>query len=98
MKLRLLKEWNGKAPGKVGVFLSEYGEQLIKDGIAELLDEALSWRRCLRKPRFSKNQYTFQFQCQWIISKVRMVMKKKRKLINQKNKITWQLLALLMGR
>ncbi len=24
MKLRLLKEWNGKAPGKVGVFLSEY--------------------------------------------------------------------------
>ena len=39
MKLRLLKEWNGKAPGKVGVFLSEYGEQMIKDGIAELLDE-----------------------------------------------------------
>ena len=33
MKLRLLKEWNGKAPGKVGVFLSEYGEQLVKDGI-----------------------------------------------------------------
>ena len=41
MKLRLLKEWNGKAPGKVGVFLSEYGEQMIKDGIAELLDEDL---------------------------------------------------------
>ncbi len=40
MKLRLLKEWNGKAPGKVGVFLSEYGEQMIKDGIAELLDES----------------------------------------------------------
>ena len=40
MKLRLLKEWNGKAPGKVGIFLSEYGEQLIKDGIAELLDES----------------------------------------------------------
>ena len=40
MKLRLLKEWNGKSPGKVGVFLSEYGEQLIKDGIAELLDES----------------------------------------------------------
>ena len=39
MKLRLLKEWNGKAIGKVGVFLSEYGEQMIKDGIAELLDE-----------------------------------------------------------
>ena len=39
MKLRLLKEWNGKSPGKVGVFLSEYGEQMIKDGIAELLDE-----------------------------------------------------------
>lgn len=39
MKLRLLKEWNGKEPGKVGVFLSEYGEQMIKDGIAELLDE-----------------------------------------------------------
>ena len=39
MKLRLLKEWNGKAPGKVGVFLSEYGEKMIKDGIAELLDE-----------------------------------------------------------
>ena len=40
MKLRLLKEWNGKAPGKVGVFLSEQGEQMIKDGIAELLDES----------------------------------------------------------
>ena len=40
MKLRLLKEWNGKAPGNVGIFLSEYGEQLIKDGIAELLDES----------------------------------------------------------
>lgn len=40
MKLRLLKEWNGKAPGKVGVFLSEYGEQMIKDGTAELLDES----------------------------------------------------------
>jgi hypothetical protein len=39
MKLRLLKEWNGKPAGKVGVFLSEYGEQMIKDGIAELLDE-----------------------------------------------------------
>ena len=41
MKLRLLKEWNGKAPGKVGVFLSEYGEQMVKDGIAELLDESI---------------------------------------------------------
>ena len=40
MKLRLLKEWNGKEAGKVGVFLSEYGEQMIKDGIAELLDES----------------------------------------------------------
>jgi hypothetical protein len=39
MKLRLLKEWNGKQPGNTGVFLSEYGEQMIKDGIAELLDE-----------------------------------------------------------
>jgi hypothetical protein len=39
MKLKLLKEWNGKPAGKVGVFLSEYGEQMIKDGIAELLDE-----------------------------------------------------------
>jgi len=39
MKLRLIKEWNGKAPGKVGVFLSEYGEQMIKDGIAEHLDD-----------------------------------------------------------
>jgi hypothetical protein len=38
MKLRLLKEWNGKQPGNTGVFLSEYGEQMIKDGIAELLD------------------------------------------------------------
>jgi hypothetical protein len=46
MKLRLLKEWNGKAPGKVGVFLSEYGEQMIKDGIAELhLNKGFrSWR------------------------------------------------------
>ena len=39
MKLRLLKEYNGKPPGKVGLYLSESGEQLIKDGIAELLDE-----------------------------------------------------------
>jgi hypothetical protein len=39
MKLRLLKEWNGKQPGNTGVFLSEYAEQMIKDGIAELLDE-----------------------------------------------------------
>jgi hypothetical protein len=39
MKLRLLKEWNGKAPGNTGVFLSEYGEQMINDGIAELLDD-----------------------------------------------------------
>jgi hypothetical protein len=39
MKLRLLKQWNGKEAGKTGVFLSEYGEQMIKDGIAELLDE-----------------------------------------------------------
>jgi hypothetical protein len=39
MKLRLLKEWNGKAAGNTGVFLSEYGEQMIKDGFAELLDE-----------------------------------------------------------
>jgi hypothetical protein len=39
MKLRLLKEWNGKQPGNTGVFLSEYGEQMIKDGFAELLDE-----------------------------------------------------------
>jgi hypothetical protein len=39
MKLRLLKEWNGKQPGNTGVFLSEYGEQMIKDGYAELLDE-----------------------------------------------------------
>ena len=39
MKLRLLKEWNGKQPGNTGVFLSEYGEQMIKDGFAELLDD-----------------------------------------------------------
>jgi hypothetical protein len=39
MKLRLLKEWNGKQPGNTGVFLSEYGEKMIKDGFAELLDE-----------------------------------------------------------
>jgi len=39
MKLRLLKQWNGKQPGNTGVFLSEYGEQMIKDGFAELLDE-----------------------------------------------------------
>jgi len=38
MKLKLLKEWNGKAPGCVGIFLSEYGEKLINEGIAELLD------------------------------------------------------------
>jgi hypothetical protein len=39
MKLRLLKKWNGKKAGNTGVFLSEYGEQMINDGIAELLDD-----------------------------------------------------------
>jgi hypothetical protein len=81
MKLRLLKEWNGKAPGKVGVFLSEYGEQMIKDGIAELLDESLSLNKCQKSRRFSKIQSTFLFQCLCHISMTRQM---RRKLINQK--------------
>jgi len=39
MKLRLIKEWNGKPAGATGVFLSDYGKELIADGIAELLDD-----------------------------------------------------------
>ena len=39
MKIRLLKEHNGKAAGKVGIFLSEYAEELIAKGIAEQLDD-----------------------------------------------------------
>jgi hypothetical protein len=64
MKLRLLKEWNGKAPGKVGVFLSEYGEQMIKDGIAELLDESFVVEQMPQKAgELSKIQSIFLFQC-----------------------------------
>jgi len=39
MKLRLIKEWNNKPAGATGVFLSDYGKELIADGIAELLDD-----------------------------------------------------------
>ena len=39
MKLRLIKEWNGKPAGATGVFLSDYGKELIANGIAELLDD-----------------------------------------------------------
>jgi len=39
MKLRLIKEWNGKPIGATGVFLSDFGAQLVADGIAEHLDD-----------------------------------------------------------
>jgi hypothetical protein len=39
MKLRLIKTWNGKPVGATGVFLSDFGEQLVADGIAEHLDD-----------------------------------------------------------
>ena len=39
MKLRLIKQWNGKPIGATGVFLSDFGSQLVADGIAELLDD-----------------------------------------------------------
>jgi len=39
MKLRLIKEWNGKPIGATGVFLSDFGQQLVADGIAEHLDD-----------------------------------------------------------
>lgn len=39
MKLRLIKEWNSKPIGATGVFLSDFGKQLVADGIAELLDD-----------------------------------------------------------
>lgn len=39
MKLRLIKEWNGKPIGATGVFLSDFAQQLVADGIAELLDD-----------------------------------------------------------
>jgi hypothetical protein len=39
MKLRLIKEWNGKPIGATGVFLSDFGTQLVADGIAERLDD-----------------------------------------------------------
>jgi hypothetical protein len=38
MKLRLIKEWNGKPIGATGVFLSDFAQQLVADGIAERLD------------------------------------------------------------
>jgi hypothetical protein len=81
MKLRLLKEWNGKAPGKVGVFLSEYGEQMIKDGIAELLDEALLLNKCRRKRRLSKIQSIFLFQS---LIHILTTKSKKKELLNRK--------------
>ena len=39
MKLRLIKTWNAKPVGATGVFLSDFGKQLIADGIAERLDD-----------------------------------------------------------
>lgn len=39
MKIRLLKEHNGKAAGKVGVYLSDYAIDLIAQGIAEQLED-----------------------------------------------------------
>ena len=39
MKLRLIKTWNGKPVGATGVFLSDFGKQLVVDGIAEHLDD-----------------------------------------------------------
>jgi len=39
MKLRLIKDWNGKPIGATGVFLSDFGTQLVADGIAEHLDD-----------------------------------------------------------
>jgi hypothetical protein len=39
MKLRLIKTWNGKPVGATGVFLSDFGAQLVADGIAEHLDD-----------------------------------------------------------
>ena len=39
MKLRLIKNWNGKAIGATGVFLSDFGAKLVADGIAEHLDD-----------------------------------------------------------
>jgi hypothetical protein len=81
MKLRLLKEWNGKAPGKVGVFLSEYGEQMIKDGIAELLDESFVVEQMPEKQEVQQDPV-------YIPIPVPMSYfndeSKKRKLINQK--------------
>jgi hypothetical protein len=39
MKLRLIKTWNGKPVGATGVFLSDFGAQLVADSIAEHLDD-----------------------------------------------------------
>jgi hypothetical protein len=39
MKLRLIKTWNGKPVGATGVFLSDFGKQLVADGIAEHLEQ-----------------------------------------------------------
>jgi len=39
MKLRLKKECNNKPIGATGVFLSDFGTQLVADGIAEHLDD-----------------------------------------------------------
>jgi hypothetical protein len=39
MKVRLIKTWNNKPIGATGVFLEDFARQLIKDGIAEKLDD-----------------------------------------------------------
>jgi hypothetical protein len=39
MKLRLIKDWKNKKAGAVGVFLSDFGQELIQQGIAEQLDD-----------------------------------------------------------
>lgn len=39
MKIRFIKEYNGKPSGKVGLFLDDFANELIKKGLAEKLDD-----------------------------------------------------------
>ena len=76
MKLRLIKEWNGKPAGATGVFLSDYGKELIADGIAELLDDDFVVEVMPEKKHKKRNsRYIFRSLCLWNILKMKMNLK-----------------------
>jgi hypothetical protein len=88
MKLRLLKEWNGKEPGKVGVFLSEYGEQMIKDGIAELLDESFVVEQMPQKEQVQQDPIYIPIPvaAEYFYGELKEEEEEEEKITKQKNK------------